>query len=211
MSMSAAVLLNTRPDDTETCEMAETITSSAIAMGELVGDLLDLARAGLGGALPLSVAAMDLKHLCNEVTSEKRAAYPQRELRLVAHGEVTGEWDAGRLRQVVSNLLGNAIQHGAQTHPIEIALSAEGSDVQLSVRNHGRPIPPDAQGMIFEPMVRGPSAPDAPADHPRGSVGLGLYIAKVVVTAHGGKIDVTSSAEAGTVFTVRLPRRRPRS
>jgi signal transduction histidine kinase len=107
---------------------------------------------------------------------------------------------------VVSNLLGNAVQHGADTGPVELSVRGEDPDVLLAVRNGGPPIPPDALPTIFEPLVRGASSPELQKQRRPGSIGLGLYIAREVVTAHGGTIGVTSSAEAGTVFTVRLPR-----
>jgi hypothetical protein len=145
---------------------------------------------------------------CREVVEEMRAAYPARTVRCQARGEVSGEWDAARLRQVVSNLLGNAIQHGASDGPVDLSLRAEGSEVVLAVHNGGAPIPPDALATIFDPLVRG-SSPELQRQRRPGSIGLGLYIAREVVTGHGGVIDVKSSEQAGTVFTVRLPRRRP--
>jgi len=94
-------------------------------------------------------------------------------------------------------------QHGSQTEPVDLAVDVEGSNVRLAVRNGGPPIPRDSLPTLFEPQVRvaSPEKPRRP-----GSLGLGLYIARDVVTAHGGTLHVKSSAEAGTVFTVRLAR-----
>ena len=136
-----------------------------------------------------------------------RAAYPTRTLHFEQHGDLTGAWDAARLRQVVSNLLGNALQHGAGTGPVELSARDEGSHVLVEVRNDGPPIPPDALPTIFDPLVRGLS-PELKRQRRPGSIGLGLYIAREVVSAHGGAINVKSSEQAGTIFTVRLPRRR---
>jgi signal transduction histidine kinase len=161
--------------------------------------------------LPLEPKPMDLKPLCQEVVDEMRSAFPARTLRFQPHGEdLSGEWDAPRLRQVVSNLLGNALQHGGDGTPIDLTLGAHGSHVQIAVRNEGPPIPHDAMATIFDPLVRGESSPEAQNHRRPGSIGLGLYIAREVAVAHGGNIDVASSAEAGTVFTVKLPRRPPR-
>jgi signal transduction histidine kinase len=209
MMMSATVLSRSGLD-AESSEVASQISASAAAMARMTGDLLDFTGAGLGAKMPLSPAAMDLGSLCREVVDEMRAAYPTRTLRFQPHGDLTGEWDAARLRQVVSNLLGNAVQHGAGTGPVELSVSAEGSHILLSVRNEGPPIPRDALATIFDPLVRG-SSPELQKQRRPGSIGLGLYIAREVVTAHGGSIDVKSSKEAGTVFTVRLPRHRERS
>ena len=207
MMMSAEALSRTGHLDAESAELAAQIQSSAAAMARMISDLLDFTGSGLGAAMPLTPAAMDLQSLCQEVVDEMRAAYPTRTVRCEAQGELTGEWDAARLRQVVSNLLGNAVQHGAGTGPVDLALSAEGSNVRLAVRNEGVPIPPDALPTIFDPLVRG-SFPELQKQRRPGSIGLGLYIAREIVVAHGGSIDVTSSAGAGTVFTIRLPRHR---
>jgi signal transduction histidine kinase len=153
---------------------------------------------------------MDLKSLCQEVFDEIQAGYPARTLRYQPHGDLTGEWDRARLRQVVSNLMGNAVQHGHGTGPVELSVNAEGHQVTLAVRNEGPPIPADALPTIFDPLVRG-LTPELQKQRRPGSIGLGLYIAREVVIAHGGTIEVKSSQDAGTTFTIRLPRRRTSS
>jgi signal transduction histidine kinase len=205
MTMSAAVLTETAAQDPDSADLASQISASAAAMGRMIGDLLDFTASGLGATMPVSPAPVDLAPLCREVVDETRAAHPRRTLRYEAHGDLTGQWDAARLRQVVSNLLGNAVQHGGDAAPIELTARGAASDVRLVVRNGGPPIPPDALHTIFDPLVRGESF-DARKHRRPGSIGLGLYVAREVVAAHGGTIDVTSSADAGTVFTVTLPR-----
>jgi signal transduction histidine kinase len=133
------------------------------------------------------------------VITEIREAHRNAVVRLETGGSLVGEWDGDRLAQVVSNLVGNAIQHGDGT-VITVTAVNEGEDVVLAVRNGGEPIPAGAYPTIFEPLARGQS------DESGHSIGLGLFIARAIVAAHGGVIDVTSSREAGTTFTVRLPR-----
>lgn len=203
--LSAGLLSTMGELDGEPAVLASQILASANAMTEMIRDLLDFTANELGVRMPLSNAAMDLDRLCQEVIEEMRAAHPARTLNMAADGDLAGEWDAGRLRQVVSNLLGNAIQHG--TGPVELMVCAEGSGVRLAVRNDGPPIPPDALATIFDPLTRGVSAEPQKRRRP-GSIGLGLYIAREILTAHGGTIDVESSAELGTAFTVHLPRHR---
>lgn len=205
MMLLASGLSHTCQLDAESCGMAQQISSCAAAMGGMIGDLLDFTSSSVGAGMPLSPASMDLKSLCREVADEIRAANPTRALNFQAQGEFAGEWDAARLRQVVSNLLANAIQHGVGSSPVDVSLEADASEVRLVVRNGGPPIPPDALPTIFDPLVRGSSAQIQKQRRP-GSIGLGLYIAREIVTAHGGVIDVKSSTDAGTVFTVRLPR-----
>jgi signal transduction histidine kinase len=197
------------PTDPDASHLASRISASVTAMAGMINDLLDFTSTGLGAEMPLSPAAMDLTRLCHEVVEEMRVAHPTRTLRFEPPpGDLTGNWDAARLRQVVSNLLGNALQHGGVDGPVDLTVGTGtgGGDVHVAVRNEGPPIPRDDLATIFDPLVRG-SAQDARRRRP-GSIGLGLYVAREVVAAHGGRIDVTSSAETGTVFTVHLPRRR---
>jgi signal transduction histidine kinase len=203
--LSSALLLRTRQLDRETVELATIISSGAAAMGGMLKDLLDFSAAGLGAEMPLSRSPMELQSLCQEVVEEMRAANPTRTLQFQPRGECSGEWDGARLRQVVSNLLGNALQHGDASGAIALSLSCEDSNVRLAVHNEGPPIPQELLPSIFNPLVRGAKSKTR---RRAGSIGLGLHIAKEIVTAHGGVIDVKSSKETGTVFTVRLPRRR---
>jgi signal transduction histidine kinase len=206
ITMSAEALSFTSVPDPDTAEIASRITASAMAMARMIGDLLDFTASGLGAAMPLSPTNSDLAALCREVVEETRAANPMRTIRFDSQGDLTGHWDAARLRQVVSNLLGNAVQHGDETAPIQVRAQGEASGVQLSVRNSGPPIPADTIPTIFDPLMRGAS-PDTTKRRRPGSIGLGLYVAREVVAAHGGTIEVESSATTGTAFTVRLPRR----
>jgi signal transduction histidine kinase len=120
-------------------------------------------------------------------------------------GDTRGSWDQERLHQVMTNLLSNAVQHGAKNEPIRVRLGGDDSGVELSVTNIGPPIAPETLAHIFEPFRRGS---DHSSKRGRG-VGLGLYISERIVSAHGGSIHVSSTTE-GTTFTLRLPRRAPR-
>jgi signal transduction histidine kinase len=175
------------------------IMSSAQRMERMIGDLLDLTRARLGGSIPLNRRRGDLRQICEEAMIEIRAGQPDAVLRLDASGDLRGEWDADRLTQVVTNLVGNAIQHGGGT-PITLTGSEDGESVTLAVNNGGAPIPEDVLPFVFEPLARGHG------EGAVGSIGLGLFIARAIVAAHGGQIQVSSSADGGTTFTVRLPK-----
>jgi signal transduction histidine kinase len=175
-------------------------------MARMLGDFLDFAHTQLGKRMPIKRSAAHLGRLCSDVVTETRAAHPDQQIHYSATGDVTGDWDAPRLRQVISNLLGNAVQHGTAGTPIELTLRNEGDDVAFSLTNEGAAIPAELVPRIFHPMIRGVSPESRAAQRP-GSMGLGLYIAREVVTSHGGTIDVVSSASGITTFTVRLPRR----
>ena len=204
--MSAEVLSETRGLNADSSEMVAQISTSAAAMAEMIKDLLDFTAGELGVAMPVSPAPMNLGQLGQEVVDEMRSAYPTRTFVLSVEGDVGGEWDQARLRQVLSNLLGNAMQHG--TGPVELRVGGEDRDVWFTVHNDGPAIPPDAIANIFEPLVHGAEEKSEPQKRRRpGSMGLGLYIARAVVSGHGGTIEVASSAESGTLFTVSIPRR----
>jgi len=185
--------------------IASDMSGFAKVMTGMIHDLLDFTRTRLGAGMPVSATPTDLQHLLRDVLDEFRAAHPHRPLRIELFGDTSGEWDAARLRQVVSNLVGNAIEYGSDTSPVEVSARGESSEVLLAVKNEGPPISTSALPTIFDPFVR---APEVTKRRPFGGVGLGLYIAQQIVIAHGGTIVVTSSEAAGTVFTVRLPRRK---
>jgi signal transduction histidine kinase len=128
---------------------------------------------------------------------------PARTLNFRPSGDLVGDWDPGRLRQVLTNLIGNAFEHGAADEPVELAVVAAGANAILRVHNQGPPIPSDLLPSIFEPLVRRSTLEPAEGSV-SDSVGLGLYIVRQIVVAHGGSIEV-DSGEQGTTFTIRLP------
>lgn len=207
--MVSAESLSDAPSDPETAEIAGQIRASGNAMSRMLTDFLDFAHTQLGKAIPLTRTTTDLAPLCEEVADEIKTANPGRTIRVTTQGNLTGDWDPGRLRQLLSNLLGNAVQHGAVRGAIELTTVEAGSDVQITVTNEGEPIPGDLLPRIFQPLTRGITA-EARKTARTGSMGLGLYIANQVVTAHGGTITV-QSGPGKTAFRVSLPRHQSRS
>ena len=171
----------------------------------LITDLLEYTRSRLGKGIEVVPTLGDLSAVCQETFDELRAAHPTRALTSQIPCGVEAEFDAPRIRQVLHNLLGNALQHGDPELPIELALRSTGNKVEIAVRNRGKPIPADAMPTIFNPLVQVPLADGVADGRPTMSLGLGLYIAREIATGHGGTITVKSSVERGTVFTVRLP------
>ena len=180
------------------------IAHSATRMNAMVGDLLDFTRSRLGSGIPISRQPMDLWKEASHAVEELRAAHPRSNLKLNTTGDLMGEWDAARIAQVLSNLLGNAVQHGSADAPISLTARGESTEVVLQVHNRGVPIPRADMEGLFSPFHRIGSA--SHKSGPNASLGLGLYIVDRIVNAHGGTIDVDSSDTAGTFFTVRLPR-----
>ena len=191
-------------------EALEMIGTEADAMEQLIIDLFDFASTLLGAAMPLNREPVDLHELCREEVDGFRAAYPEHTLHFNASGDLTGNWDASRLRQVLSNLLGNALQHGSPEGPVELLAVSEGSTVVLNVHNEGAPIPPEALPTLFDPLVRHATVESTWGRTP-GSIGLGLYIVREILRAKGGTITVASTAQEGTTFTVRIPRQPQRA
>jgi PAS domain S-box-containing protein len=177
------------------------IQSSAERAIRLIRDLLDFTQARLGGGIPVNRKPMDVHGLTRQVVDEVQLVHPERRIDVRAEGDGRGEWDPDRLAQVLSNLLSNALSYSPPDTPVTVSTRAEEGAVVLEVHNEGTPIPPEQLPRLFEPMERG--APQK--DRVGRSIGLGLFIVKSIVEAHGGTTTVRSGAE-GTAFTVRLPR-----
>ncbi|GEJ55541.1 sensor histidine kinase [Anaeromyxobacter diazotrophicus] len=185
------------------------IGRAAQRMLEMIGTLLDFTNSRFTGTLPIAPVATDLHEVCREVIAELRASAPDHAIELSLERDGRGTWDPARLAQVVSNLVSNALQHGASHAPVRVSVRGDEATVVLAVANAGPAIAPELMPVLFEPFCRGSALRDA--THARG-LGLGLYIVSQVVKAHGGSIAVDSTAERGTSFTVTLPRasgRRP--
>jgi PAS domain S-box-containing protein len=180
----------------------ERVARCADRMGRMIDELLDFTRIRHCGGLPLSPGPAELDTLAEEILAELRAARPGITLRCEARGDCRGEWDADRLSAVVSNLAGNAMRYGERGAPVVVRVDGTGAGVVLEVENQGAPIAPDELAVIFEPFRTG-------SGHPaKEGLGLGLYITREIVVAHGGAISVDSQG-GRTVFTVELPRKMP--
>jgi signal transduction histidine kinase len=177
------------------------IDSASQRMVELIGRLVDFSAARFGETLPIQRADIDLLDVSRAVVDELRSTVPERTIELRVDGDTRGAWDPARMAQVVSNLVGNAVTHGAAHEPVAVTIEGRDSRVLLRVSNRGPTIAPDAMPLLFEPFRRGGD----PKARPRG-LGLGLYIVQQLVEAHGGTIQAESTAERGTVFTVDVPR-----
>ncbi|HEX2203559.1 MAG TPA: sensor histidine kinase [Longimicrobium sp.] len=208
IAASARFVLGTQALEEPSLGLVSRIVRSSARMDHMVRDLLDFTRSRLGGGISLARADASAAAVVREVADEVRAAHPERALEVEAEGEPRGEWDAARISQALTNLVVNAVEHGSGEAPVRIGVAGDGEEVTVTIHNRGPAIPASRIDGIFNPM-KGRNGGSSAADGPSGSLGLGLYIAERIVSAHGGRIDVASSDAEGTTFTVRLPRRPP--
>jgi signal transduction histidine kinase len=187
---------------------ATRIFNSGQRMSKLIADLIDFTRTHLGSGIPIKPKKMNLTEVCMNVVEELRTSHPERIIDFdgVAREDVFGDDD--RLAQVFSNLIGNALQYGARHEPIVVRMSSAEQEVSVTVNNKGPSIPPKKIGSVFEPLVR--LAVTNNLDELREtSLGIGMYIAREIVSAHNGNITVESNDLDGTTFRMTLPRRLP--
>ena len=183
-------------------DTATRIISSGQRMSRLVEDMLDLARVRVGGGIAVKRGEGVLSALIDPVVREHRDASPGRLIKVNTTGALQGQWDAERIAQVASNLIGNAIKHGDPGGPIVVDLDGTREDAVLFAVSNDGVIPEGLKAGLFDPFKDG---------HRRvgrnEGLGLGLFIVQQIVAAHAGSIEVVTEEGRRTVFRVRLPRR----
>jgi hypothetical protein len=183
-------------------QFSSQIFASARRMSHMINDLLELARVRLGSGIIIHAAPTSIRRICKNVLEELQAAFPSHTFLMDGDDELSGNWDENRLSQVVSNLVGNAVQHGASASAVTITAKSAADGIEVSVHNEGTPIPHAMIPKLFDSFYR---LDDRDADTNSTSLGLGLYISKEIIAAHRGTIEVRSSVDEGTTFTIRLP------
>jgi signal transduction histidine kinase len=181
----------------------ERIERSAHRIESVTHLLLDFTQARLGAGIPVVPQPMDLQALCREVAEETRTGTPERTLQEEYTGDLRGHWDPERLAQVLSNLLQNALKYSPADTPVRLRATALEASVRVELHNLGAPIPRELLPRLFEPFQSGARTPETL----KASLGLGLYIVRELVRAHGGDITVRSEPGTGTTFTLTLPRK----
>jgi len=188
---------------TEVSQAASRLIRSGARMQGLLDDLVDFNRTRLGLGINIAPTHVELASVFADALEQMRGAHPDRQLELKVLGGTRGFWDGGRLQQLLSNLVVNAIKYGAPDAPVHVAVIGEATGVLLEVSNAGPAIEKATLDRIFDPLSRGSGL--KVRDDADGSLGLGLFIAREIAKAHGGDIEARSS-NAETVFAVRLPR-----
>jgi signal transduction histidine kinase len=167
-------------------------------VSSMVDDVLDASVLSAGEKLSLPFDECNLRELLQRAARDFNAEQADR-VRLDLEGSLQGQWNAGAIRRIVDNLVGNALKYGAPDRPVTIVARATSPGVALSVHNFGSPISPGDQTILFQQFRR------AKGTSSKSGWGLGLLVAKGLTEAHGGEIRVESKPESGTTFTVSLP------
>ena len=199
-SISAGIsLLSRTPRDERHVRTFELIQNSIWRMAGLIDNVLDFARGRLGEGIVLNRDRnKKLGPVIEQVIAELRVAWPHREINLAMALDEPIDCDQQRVGQLLSNLIANALTHGATDKPVSVATRGRGANLEISVANFGKPIPADIADRLFEPFFRGASGFQGQG------LGLGLYISGEIARAHGGTLTV-SSTPAETSFTLKIP------
>lgn len=196
--LMSSSLISTISEDDGVLRAAQRIERSARRMERIIYDLLDLSRTRLGGGMAVDPVPCNLGDIARAAADEMTSATAR--VSVESAGDLDGTWDSARLAQAVSNLLGNALEHGEKDQPISIRIDGlEPAMVQLGVHNHGA-IPAEHRAHLFQPFV------SHGKDAARKGLGLGLYIVSQIAQAHRGEVRVSTGTNSGTTFTIRLPR-----
>ena len=187
-------------DREKNAEMADKILKTAKRMQFLIEDLLDMTQTVQGNEIYIERKAQDLREIFRQIIGEFKISHPNRKIELYAEENCFGNWDEGRLGQVLANLLSNALHYGNSDAPVKVNLIEECEKVVLQVNNRGEIISEEVRKNLFTPFWRG--AKKNSGNMNSSGLGLGLYIVKQIVEAHGGGIEVNSNREYGTTFTV---------
>lgn len=202
----ASGVLQTDPTlSEENLMLTQVIQKSGRRMARLVEDTLDLTRTQVGGGISINPSPNDMGEVCLQVLNELRVVHPQREIIFEDHGDGHGYFDENRAAQAISNLLSNALQHGAQNQVVRLTLRGDAENIIVEVHNFGEPIPTDKKESLFDPFQRGTMSKEEAMSS--DGLGLGLYIVRQIMQAHSGTITLTSD-ENGTTFSTRWPRQK---
>jgi signal transduction histidine kinase len=186
----------------------EQIDKAATRALEMIKSLLQFSEGRFHG-FDVARTPSDLRALGRAVIDEITAAHGGRAIELLAEGDCTCECDPARIGQVLANLVSNALAHGAEDSPVQLAVASTPEALEIRVTNRGPAISPELMMHLFEPFQRGPGStharPPGSTERARG-LGLGLYIVREIVQAHRGSVTVTSTEHDGTCFRVSLPR-----
>ena len=197
-SIAGGLRLLKKKVDAEGSDWVNHMQASVTRMSGLIDNVMDFTRTRLGGGMQLKLREETLEPHIKHIVAEFENAHPGRAITLAVDVPGKVKIDAGRMGQLLSNLLGNALAYGVADKPVRIDARIHGANFAISVANYGQPIPHDAMPLLFTAFHRGEVMPN------EKGLGLGLYISQEIARAHGGEIRVTSTSEQ-TAFTAEFP------
>ncbi len=195
---AAARMLRKEKQTDRAIKVLDLMQGSVVRMSALIDNVLDFARGRLGGGITLERRAEHLEPLLRQVIEELRFSHLDRGIEVTIEFDGPINCDSGRIGQLVSNLLGNALTHGTPDEPVRLSAATVDGKLELWIANGGAPISSDAMTRLFQPFFTGEAGTSQ-----RG-LGLGLHIASEIARAHGGTITV-SSDDKETRFTFAMP------
>lgn len=178
--------------------------NAAEQMRRMINDLKDITHLGIS-SLALIPKKMNLSLLLKTLVANQQATTSKHQIRLVNRQRIIGEWDEGRLRQLFTNLLNNAIKYSPKGGDIKVSAKKTEKKVQISIADSGLGMTPEQQELLFKPFSRLHKGQGIKG------IGLGLYICKAITDAHQGNIWVESKMKKGSMFIVELPLKKLRS
>lgn len=199
MTASAGILAQRDLSPAAHAEAVARIPASVLDMSRIIGDLLEYTRTRLGKTIPIHAEQANVERIVRGSLAEVGAGHPQRSFRVETASDLMAFVDSARLQQAITNLLGNAVEHGRKGSSVEVIVRKDSGWLAIEVSNEGAAISPEALQVIFDPL-----------QHVAGSarrgkqLGLGLFVAREIAVAHGGTIEVKSS-DSRTTFTIRIP------
>lgn len=202
---TVASMLRDKVSDASQIRALDSALHSARRASRLISDLIDVTECRVQGSMSIHRHRIDARAVVEATVQEVRLAHPGRSIAFDHSGDqgsVFGDWDPDRLGELLVNLVNNAVSHGARDGAVRVRMAHDHETLALSVHNTGAPIPATVLRTMFDPFKRGV---DRETTRVQG-LGLGLYIVDQIIKAHAGTVSVTSDLEAGTTFTVRLPR-----
>ncbi|MDQ2641477.1 MAG: HAMP domain-containing histidine kinase [Pseudomonadota bacterium] len=206
LTASGALLATPGLASAELHKTVARVRRSAMVMSAMVNDLIGYTRTELGSGMPIARAPTDMVGVCRAAIEDAHSTSPGSQFELESTGDLSGMYDSVRLHQLFTNLFVNAAKHGAAGEPVRVRAVGEADAIRVEVNNRGPAIPESAWQEIFQPLVQlSNGSPEGHQDR-ETSLGLGLYVAREIATLHGGSVEVASSPEEGTTFSVRLPR-----
>ena len=201
--MSAQVLTHRSTPGTPESKAAQRILRSCEQVRQSLDALSDFTKVRLGAQLEIDRVRDDMGVLCRQALDAFARIDPERKIRLTSDGDLSGDWDVTRLREAVGGLIANAARFASRGSWVTIAVDGHAADeVKVTVHGDGTPIDVETLQTIFDPVARVESENATYA-----GLGLGLFIVRKVVDAHGGHVSVEASAQDGTTFTMVMPRR----